>query len=301
MSGMPLTLICKYNAFTCSKSPECYICSYRKVDTPLAYKPTYHLHYSSRETRVMAGVEWSTSNRSYMCPTCQHRHPAWPAYGLNVCLADSQLHELHNPRGGAVWTPDTIHIDWNTIPGATIPTLQHAWQVDYSRSKTPMRVLLVAGINDLLKGGNMTSITNSILNLKQVIDYQNQFHPSMLNELVVGTILNPPKLCWFPDTGPPPHGHINRLEEITAINQWIVEFNQGYGNYTPRFHRFGVKSGRKFVNGASVPFHAHQLRRWRQSEAVHDMIHLNDFWRIRLGLAVVHHFESQRFWDSLLV
>ena len=93
-----------------------------------------------------------------------------------------------------------------------------------------MRVLLVAGVNDLLRGGNFTTITNSILRLKNVVDEQNKFHPSSQNELVVATILNPPKLTWFTDTGPPPPGHTNRLEEIDQINQWIVELNLGYGN-----------------------------------------------------------------------
>ena len=184
--------------------------------------------------------------------------------------------------------------------GLTISTLECAYQVDYARSKIPMRVLLVAGVNDLLKGGNFNTITNSILHLKNTIDEQNRFHPTAQNELVVATILNPPKLTWFSDTGPPPPGHINRLEEVSQINQWIVEFNLGYGNPTPRLHRFWVKCGRKFVNGKSVPMHVHQLKRWRQSEAVGDMVHLNDYWRTRLGAAVVHHFESELKKKSVL-
>jgi hypothetical protein len=181
----------------------------------------------------------------------------------------------------------------SSVPGASIPTLEHAWSVDYAKYKRPMRILLSAGINDLLKGGTFTSITNRILNLRQTIDKQNEYHPHAQNELVVATVLNPPKLTWFPDTGPPPHGHVNRLEEIRQINDWIVEFNSGYGNHTPRFHRFGVKTGRKFVNGVSVPMHVHQLRKWRQSEPIGDMVHLNDYWRTRLGGSVVHHFEGE--------
>ena len=242
----------------------------------------------------MQGVEGSTTNRSYMCPTCERSHESTPRYGLNVCLGDSQLHDFHWPKEpGVTCPPDSLHVDWVTIPGATLPTLQHAWYVDYYKSKQPMRVLLVAGVNDLIRGGSMHSLTTSILNLKQAIDHQNHHHPTIKNELVVATLLNPPKLTWFPDTGPPPPGHQNRLEEITAINKWIVEFNDSYGHVTPRLHRFGVKSGRKFVNGAPVPMHVHQLARWRQSEPVHDMVHLSDYWRTRLGATVVHHFESE--------
>ena len=179
-------------------------------------------------------------------------------------------------------------VDWSTIPGATISTLRHAYLVDYGKSSLPQRVLLVAGINDLIKGGTIVTVTNSILALKNTIDAQNA-----RNELVVATLLNPPKLTWFPDNGPPPTGHINRLEEISAINKWIIEFNQGYGNATPRFHRFGVKYGRRFVNGATAPLTFHKLDRWRESEPIHDKVHLSDVWRAKLGASVVNHFESE--------
>ena len=64
---------------------------------------------------------------------------------------------------------------------------------------------------------------------------------SAQNELVVATVLKLPKLTWFSDTGAPANGHVNRLEEIRQINDWIVEYNSGYGNYTTRFHRFELK------------------------------------------------------------
>ena len=156
-----------------------------------------------------------------------------------------------------------------------------------------MRVLLVAGINDLIRGGTMSSVTSSILHLRYTIEKQNAHHPRTPNEFVVATILNPPKLTWFPDTGPPPPGHRNRLEEIREINDWIVDFNKGHGHNTPRFHRFGVRTGRKVVNGRQVPLHAHQLKKWRESEPVVDMVHLNDYWRTRLGAAVVNHFQGE--------
>ena len=64
-----------------------------------------------------------------------------------------------------------------------------------------MRILLAAGLNDLIKGGNKESVTNSILRLKNAIDDQNIHHPDNPNELVVATLPNPPKLTWFDDNG----------------------------------------------------------------------------------------------------
>ena len=113
-----------------------------------------------------------------MCPTCEKHHPSRPCCGLNVCLSDSQLHKFHWTREpGVSRPPDSLHVAWVTIPGATVSNLEHDWHVDYAKNMIPMRVLLVAGINDMLKGGNMTSITNSILHLKNRFDEQNTFHP----------------------------------------------------------------------------------------------------------------------------
>ena len=52
-------------------------------------------------------------------------------------------------------------------------------------------------------------------------------------------------LDMLPDNGPPLDGNKNRLEEISEINQWIVEFNKGYGNRNLTFHRLGVRSDLK--------------------------------------------------------
>ena len=150
--------------------PRCNICTGRQP-YPKRAVPVHHLHFSSREMRILQGVEYDPRNKDHMCPTCKAQHPAWPNCGLNVCL--SQLHEVHNPKDPEVTCPpDSLHVDWITIPGATISTLETAWQVDYLKSVRPMRVLLVAGANDLLKGGNKESLTNSILHLKNVIDDQ---------------------------------------------------------------------------------------------------------------------------------
>ena len=273
--------------------PYCDICSYHQL-TPEDKAPVYHRHFSSREMRIVQGSEWSVSNRSYLCPTCFDYHPVRPDSGLNICLSDSQLHEFHHPRdAGVICPPDSLHIDWVTIPDATIEGLEYAWCMDYEKCVRPMRFLLAAGIIDLLEGGNFETVTNRILQMKNTIEENNKFHPAMPNEFVVATILNPPKLVWFADNGTAPHGHVNRLEEIMAINRWITEFNDSYGQLTPRFHRYGVKRGKYLSNGVPVGYTIHQLSQWKQSEPMKDKLHLSDYWRIRLGGAVIHHFQAE--------
>ena len=56
---------------------------------------------------------------------------------------------------------------------------------------------------------------------------------------------------------------------------------------------YGVRSGRKFLHREYVPMHVHQFKKWRQSEDIADMVHLNDYWRVRLGGAVISYFKSE--------
>ena len=84
-----------------------------------------------------------------------------------------------------------------------------------------MRVLLVAGLNDLLKGGDFHSVTEEIKRFGVNVRYQDQHHLGLTNEFSVATLLNPPKMVWFPDNGPPPPGHRDRQEELVQLNDWI--------------------------------------------------------------------------------
>ena len=75
-------------------------------------------------------------------PACFTKHPARLPYGLNICVSTSQLLNFHQTRDpGATCPPDSICVDWLPISGA--------WQIDYYRYPLPMRVILVAWLNDM--------------------------------------------------------------------------------------------------------------------------------------------------------
>ena len=98
----------------------------------------------AREIRILQGVEYEEQNLPYMCPTCATSHPARPVDGLNVLVSAGNLHDIHHPRDDRVrCPPDPIHIEWLTVCGATIADLQYAWELDYSKSNRPMRILRV--------------------------------------------------------------------------------------------------------------------------------------------------------------
>ena len=231
-----------------------------------------------------------------MCPTCMTMHPTRPETGLNVCLSDSMLHNIHHPRDPTVvCPPDPFHVDWVTISGGTINDLTHAFIVDYWKETRPMRVLVSAGLNNLLRGATRDSMVEDFIHMKEVIQAQDAHHPHKQNELVVATVLNPPKLVWFAGNGPPPSDFNNHLKDIMELNSWIKFFNSENGRIcTPSFHRFGVRTTRGRLGGGPLTsIQSHQFSQWRQSEPTRDMVHLSDRWRVRMGQAVLRHFQGE--------
>ena len=277
--------------------PTCSICSHRQTP-PLTPRPVGHSHNSPREIRIMQGVEYCEENVLYMCTTCRVSHKVRPDNGLNILLGDTNLHNIHCPRGDKPRSPpDPLHIDWLTISGATIKELEYAWQLDYAKYTRPMRILLSAGLADLVQGRSRTDIVADILHFWAVVNKQNDYHLLTKNEFVVATILNPPKLVWFEDNGPPPPNHVNMLSELKELNSWIAYFNQQKDKLTPRLHRFGVKNGtQKVYPKEGVPHTVrvqhHLMKQW-EAVPVRDKLYLSDTWKVRLGLAVVRHFEGE--------
>jgi len=47
---------------------------------------------------------------------------------------------------------DEIHIDYPTIPGATVRELEHTIMAEFGNGLRAVDVLLVAGLNDILRG-----------------------------------------------------------------------------------------------------------------------------------------------------
>ena len=85
-------------------------------------------------------------------------------------------------------------MDWVTIPGAVLSELMQAWSIDYKRECTPMRILVVAGLNDMNKGGDRFSVMAALRQFKEVVELNNQYHPGTPNHFAEAPLLMPPKL-----------------------------------------------------------------------------------------------------------
>ena len=273
---------------------RCNICSFMQKP-PAAPRLVVHQHNSAKEVRVLQGVEEANNNKPYMCPTCSATHLARPPGGLNLVVGDGNLHSIHNPRNSRTrCPPDPLHIDWMTIPNATIPELELAWSVEYENCQQPMRILLSAGTADLARGRSRDQIVESIMHFRYLVSEQNKLHPSSENDFVVGTVLNPPKLVRFPVDGKPSTRNINFLAELKELNAWIIYFNDQKGKITPRFHRLGIKNGfRNDKDGNKVKVHCHILSQWSQDEPNGQKMHLSQPLKVKMGTMVTKHFLGE--------
>jgi lysophospholipase L1-like esterase len=279
------------------RPPRCNICSGLQTP-PMTRGPVHHYHNSPRLSRILQRVEYSSTNQSYLCPSCQNTHPARPSYGLNICVSTSQLHNFQQPRTpGVVCTPDYIHVDWVTIPGAVLSDLMQAWTIDYKRERTPMRVLVVAGLNDLNKGGDRFTVMAALRQFKEVVEKNNQYHPGTPNHFAVAPLLMPPKLVWYEDNpapGPPP-GYRNRVTDMQLLNQEISEFNSnnGVGNI-PHINLMGARRYKKwYEDGSWSQVIHHRMGQWRSTEDRFDKLHLNDAMRIRMARMILDYFVGE--------
>ena len=168
--------------------------------------------------------------------------------------------------------------------------LAYAWRLDYHKEPRPQRVLLVAGLNDLIKCGGANHFKEQVMQFEDQVVHQNRYHIPKLNEMMVAPLILPPKLCWFPDNGPPPPGYTNRLGELIEINSWIKEFNSRNSVIgLPNFQTWGTRS---WHDWAGQVRQTHRWNEWRSSEPDHDKLHLSDKMRAKMGKVVVKLFQG---------
>ena len=107
--------------------------------------------------------------------------------------------------------------------------------------------------------------------------------------MIVAPLILPPKLCWFPDNGPPPPGYTN-IDELTEINSWIKEFN--FRNSVVGLPNFQTWGPRSWHDWAGQVRQTHRWNEWRNSEPDADKLHLSDKMRAKMGKVVVKLFQG---------
>ena len=292
--------------------PRCNLCSYNQPD-PLPKEEVRHFHFSAKEVRLLAGV---STDQNFLCPTCQENgsigrlHQIKQTERLKVCLSSSTLHEFWMDAG---YKGDVVHIDWLTSPGATIQALEYMFRLDYHHETRSMDILLVAGLNNVLRGENDDKIMARLHSFYEVVkDQAEKCHPDQPSTFTVATFLYPPQLAWFPDNGPYPYPtYNNKLGMMRRLNDRIINFNQkifveqdklykslnngvsGEVGKCVKFHTYGLRKRTVVTKrGNRVEIKKHRWENWREAEPSR-MLHLSDEQRVKMGKAINNFFVGQ--------
>ena len=133
--------------------------------------------------RECADVEGN--ERSHFCITCKVEHKSETSESkkrLKICLSDSTLHEFWQPKDSSVQSEgDLTHIDWITLSGARISQLTAAWELAYLDEKRPMDVLVIGGLDNIIKGHTGPATVAALEHLVELVQWQGRFHPNEPN------------------------------------------------------------------------------------------------------------------------
>ena len=262
---------------------RCRICSKKRI---LGYKTrrVYHKHYSSK--RIAKKAARAGGEKSFNCPSCKRVHSQdTTTKRLKICITSSVLSE-HWLSSNDENSGDAIHINWICIPGATINQLTTAWEVEYFNEKRPMDIMLIGGINNIIRGSSGPSIVNAFRHFVNLVDYQGEkYHPEEPNTCVIGPLYYPPKLCWFEDDGQVPPSFQNHLRNMRWLNQQIENINRESGLKAPNFPTMGVRKVTKYGRGRT----RHRFEHWREANRS-DMLHLRDDQRTKMARQVARYF-----------
>ena len=81
----------------------------------------------------------------------------YPVVVSSIILNNWQGRHLSNNYPG-----DDIHVDYLTIPGETVRELHHAFKAKYKNVHCPVDVILVRGLNEIVRGATDTEIMKDI-------------------------------------------------------------------------------------------------------------------------------------------
>ena len=114
---------------------------------------------------------------------------------VSVCIFSSPLHEFWAPRESReCYEGDSLHIEYITILNARINELTVAFGIQYLDDRRPMDVILVAGIDNLVKGQKKESLIKAYKHLVDLVKWQEEkFHPDVENTCGIATLYYPPQ------------------------------------------------------------------------------------------------------------
>ena len=292
-------LIRKKYADRATKKPYCCTCSEIELEDPESREKyiRYHQHDSSKQFRIEACLDHYGQYLCINCETAVHHYKS--STRVPLLVSSSTLHCWTGRRFIDVqYAGNPFHLDHLTIPGATLSVLQQAVYSEYRKCDIPIDILLVGGLNDILKDHSIQEIMCDLGSFKDMVqswDHRNTF--------AISTLPFPPKISYL--GGDPAYhkralltGGSDKFFLLNAVTSRIIDLNnQGnrplHTSRAPRFHTWGLRN----PTDNNLPYGAcslgslgqHRSAQWREEDSL-DQLHLNNHVRVRMGKSVIKYF-----------
>ena len=269
-------------------SRYCQICSEFTSESRRYKKVVTHTHFSTLVYRTEAPAD---ENGNYPCFHCKDTpHSFKPRVRYALILSSSTLHYWQGKREINKYRGNDIHVEEITIPGGTVDDLRHAFEAEYSNSYRCVDVLLVCGLNDVLRNRSVEQVLKAYKDLQETV---HRVAPAnQRNSVAIATLIIPPKIAGLDDVS-------GKLKKMVDINAGVRELNaaqpQEYPvKLAPLFHTWGM-GGRKgrstrprfLLEGMQY----HRPDQWREDEK-ENQLHLSDATRLRMGRCCVEYFKA---------
>ena len=225
------------------KPKYCRICSeFSSARWRPEMEVVQHIHNSSKELRLDSRPD---AAGNYLCTSCRHTpHSFRVGDRYPVIVTSSTLNNWQGNRSGNHYRGDEFHVEVISIPGGKIDELRVALLAEYTGSTRALDVLLVAGLNDVLRDFSVAEITNSLTRFQQAV---HSLAPSGSTcSIGISTMLLPPKCADLKDRY---RDHSNsRLWDMVDVNTIIMDLNSSQPQdyypvrFAPRFHTWGLAS-----------------------------------------------------------
>jgi len=214
-------------------------------------------------------------------------------------MTSSILNGWQGKRYENEYIGDDIHMECVGIPGGTVKSLHHAFCCEYSNQDIIVDVLLVAGLNDILRDTEPGDIIEEMRRFRASVYGMKKLKHCSPGSFAAACLPLPPKIAVLPKENRKLRS--NKYDDLCLLNEMIKIFNREETIsrmptvWAPRFYTWGLKDvkNKKGVKIGPRERLASKVgvrkTHYREDKAC-NMLHLSDKKRLDMGKSCLKYF-----------
>ena len=199
---------------------------------------------------------------TFYCISCGRHHDTIKPARRRVLLTSSTLYRFDQSPG---WTNTSGHFDVEAIVGGTVNDGDDVFQLLYGSQPEPVDVVIVLGINNILKRHSTSRITSDINILKNAVYkhsvlYNHRALNIRPNTAAACPLILPPRLASFVKPHVIPADFEDRKDQIRTINDIVIQQGRATGEKVPVYmNTLGIRTDKQGKT-------SHRRGQWREDE-----------------------------------